>query len=296
MGAPTAVRVAAVQAAPVILDAEASVAKAVELIAEAADLGADLAVFPEAFVSFYPQRSWDDAGESGLWDRFYRSAVEVPGPLVDELVGACRRTGIHAVLGVNERDPARHGSVYDTMLVLGPHGVAQRHRKLMPTGYERYWYGFGRGDDLDVVPLPFARVGGLICWENRMPLARYAVYQGNPQIWVAPTADSSPGWHALMSTIAWESGAYVVAVRSFQPHAAFPSDFPSDLHPEDLQMDSAVFEPSQGAPITEPLHGQAGITIADCELAVGARQKRWFDVTGHYSREEVLLPRLVGAS
>jgi nitrilase len=135
------------------------------------------------------------------------------------------------------------------MVVVGPEGVVHhRHRKLMPTAYERFWYGFGRGDDLDVISLPFARVGALICWENRMPLARYAVYQRNPQIWVAPTAGSSAGWHALMSAIAWESGACVAAVRSFQPRSAFPPDFPGQLHPQDLQTDSAVFEPSQGSP------------------------------------------------
>ena len=296
MSATRVVRVAAVQAAPVVLDADASVAKAVDLLSQAAELGADLAVFPEAFVSFYPQRSWEDATDSGLWERFYQGAVEVPGPLVDQLVEGCKSNDICAVVGVNERDPARHGSVYNTMLVLSPYGLVQRHRKLMPTGHERLWYGFGSGDDLEVAQLPFGRVGGLICWENRMPLARYAVYQGNPQIWVAPTADSSPGWHAMMSAIAVESAAFVVAVRSFQPHAAFPTDFPGELQPEDFQMDSAVFEPSQGLPITEPLHDKEGIVVADCDLAVGLRQKRWFDVAGHYSREDVLLPRLMRAN
>lgn len=274
-----------------VLDAEATVSKAVGLIGAAAEQGAELAVFPECFVSLYPQRAWDNA-DPVLWERFYDSAVEVPGALVDQLVEACRSSKIHAVVGVNEREPDRSGSVYNTMLILGPEGVLHRHRKLMPTAQERLWHAFGAGDDLSVVSLPFARVGGLICWENRMPLARYAVYQGRPQIWVAPTADSSPGWHALMGAIAIESGAFVVAVRSFQPHSAFPPDFPAELHPEDLVMDSAVFEPSQGRPITEPLNHQEGIIIADCDLGVGMHQKRWFDVVGHYSREDVLLPRL----
>jgi nitrilase len=180
------------------------------------------------------------------------------------------------------------------MLILGPDGLLQKHRKLMPTGYERSWHAFGSGEDLGVVELPFGRVGGLICWENRMPVARYLVYREHPQIWVAPTADSSPGWHTLMGAIAVESGAFVVSVRSFQPHSAFPSDFPASLPNEDLQMDSAVFEPVHGRPITEPLHDKEGITVADIDLAVGARQKRWFDVAGHYSREDVLLPRLTG--
>jgi nitrilase len=287
------VRVAAVQASPVLLDAEATVTKAFGLLGEAAALGADLTVFSECFVSFYPQRQWGDADPS-LWERFYNSAVEVPGPLVDRLLEACRTHGVHAVIGVNEREPRRSGSVYNTMLILGPDGLLQKHRKLMPTGYERSWHAFGSGEDLGVVELPFGRVGGLICWENRMPVARYLVYREHPQIWVAPTADSSPGWHTLMGAIAVESGAFVVSVRSFQPHSAFPSDFPASLPKEDLQMDSAVFEPVHGRPITEPLHDKEGITVADIDLAVGARQKRWFDVAGHYSREDVLLPRLTG--
>jgi predicted amidohydrolase len=127
--------------------AEATVTKAVGLLGEAAALGADLAVFSECFVSFYPQRQWGDADPS-LWERFYDSAVEVPGPLVDPLLKACRAHGIHAVIGVNEREPQRSGSVYNTMLILGPDGLLQKHRKLMPTGYERSWHAFGSGEDL----------------------------------------------------------------------------------------------------------------------------------------------------
>lgn len=296
MPTPRTVRVAAVQAAPVILDADASVDKAVRLIGEAAALGAQLAVFPECFVSLYPQQLWDQswAMASSLWERFYASSVEVPGPLVDRLIEACRANDIHVVIGVNEREPARSGSVYNTMLTLGPAGLLLRHRKLMPTFQERAWHAFGSGDDLGVVAMPFARVGGLICWENRMPLARYAVYRDHPQIWVAPTADSSDGWHSLMGAIAVESGAFVVSVRSFQPLAAFPADFPVPLPVEDLKMDAAVFEPGNGHAITEPLHGQEGTVVADLDLAVGLREKRWFDVAGHYSREDVLLPLLAG--
>ncbi len=288
------VRVAAIQAAPVILDAEATVDKAVRLLGEAAGQGVQLAVFPECFVSIYPQAHWGDSTE--LWDRFYASSVEVPGPLVDRLIEACRAHGIHAVVGVNEREPARSGSVYNTMLILGPDGLLLRHRKLMPTYHERTWHAFGDADDLEVVATPFGRVGGLICWENRMPLARYAIYRGHPQIWVAPTADSGPGWHAMASAIAVESGAFVVTVRSFQPHSAFPSDFPVQLPEEDLLMDAGVFEPSGGRPIAGPLHNEEGMMIADCDLAVGAHEKRWFDVAGHYSREDVLLPRLARPS
>ena len=115
---------------------------------------------------------------------------------MDELAAACRSLGIHAVIGVNERESERPGTLYNAMLWLGPDGLLHKHRKLMPTQQERLFHGIGRGDDLRAVDTDCGRIGGLICWENRMPLARYAVYRQGPQIWVAPTADDSDGWIA----------------------------------------------------------------------------------------------------
>jgi nitrilase len=179
------------------------------------------------------------------------------------------------------------------MLILGPDGLLLRHRKLMPTYHERSWHAFGNASDLEVVATPFARIGGLICWENRMPLARYAVYRGHPQIWVAPTADGGDGWQSLMSAIAVESGAFVVMAMKFQPQSAYPADFPVPLPDEDELTGSAIFEPVEGHVIAGPLTGREGILVAECDLNIGAREKRWFDVVGHYGREEVLLPRLM---
>src|SRR4051794_31701040 len=201
------VRVAAIQATPEILDAEASIAKAARLLTEAADAGAELAVLPECFVSLYPSNAWAKAsasfgGSDELWERMWLSSLEVPGPLIDILADVCHAQGIHAVIGVNERELERPGTLYNTMVVLGPEGVLNKHRKLMPTQHERLFHGIGRGDDLRVVDTAAGRLGGLICWENRMPLARYAVYRQGPQIWVAPTADDSDGWIAHMRAIA----------------------------------------------------------------------------------------------
>ena len=146
------------------------------------------------------------------------------------LVAACARHDVHVAIGVNEREDERPGSLYNTLLVIGPDGVVLRHRKLMPTMHERVFHGVGAGDDLDVVELPgVGRVGGLICWENRMPLARWAVYEGGPQIWLAPNADDSDGWIASMRHIAIEAGAFVVSVPQYIPAAAFPADFPLPL-------------------------------------------------------------------
>ena len=216
------VRVAAIQATPEILDVEGSVAKAARLLGEAADAGAELAVLPECFLSLYPSNSWAKesasfGGSDELWERMWASSVDVPGPMIDELAAVCQARGIYAVIGVNERESERPGTLYNTMVMLGPEGLLHKHRKLMPTQHERLFHGIGPGDDLRVTDTPAGRVGGLICWENRMPLARYAVYRQGPQIWVAPTADDSDGWVAHMRAIAIESGAYVVAGAAVHP-------------------------------------------------------------------------------
>lgn len=295
---PSLVRVAAIQATPVILDAESCVAKAERLLAEAAGQGAQLAVFPETFIPLYPSNAWAGGASSfggwdEFWERLWESSVDVPGPLVDRLVEACRRHGLHCAIGVNERERERPGSIYNTLLVLGPHGVLARHRKLMPTMHERLFHGIGAGDDLTVVETPIGRIGGLICWENRMPLARYAVYRGGPQIWLAPTADDTDGWLASMRHIAIESGAFVVSAPQFIPAAAFPADFPVPL-PEGKAVlgrgGAAIIEPTSGDVIAGPLYDGEGIVVADCDLRACLHAKRWFDAVGHYSREDVLTP------
>jgi nitrilase len=287
------VRVAAIQATPAILDAEASVEKAVRLLEEAGARGAELAVLPETFVPLYPSNRWaHDAarfsGWDGLWERLWENAVDVPGPLVDELAAACERNGLHAVVGMNERDG---GTLYNTLAVLGPEGLLHKHRKLMPTQHERLFHGIGAGDDLRVVDTAAGRVGGLICWENRMPLARYALYRGSPQIWAAPTADDSDGWLASMRHIAIESGAFVVSVPQYIPGSAFPEDFPVPVERDTVygRGGAAIVEPSWGEVIAGPLYGEEGMLLADCDLRIGLHAKRWFDAVGHYGREDVLL-------
>jgi nitrilase len=291
------VRVAAVQATPVILDAEATVAKAVDLVGEAADGGARFVVLPECFVSLYPSGAWAAAaatwadGCDELWERMWASSVDVDGPLVDRLVKTCAERGVHLAIGVNEREDDRPGSLYSTLLVLGPEVLLHRHRKLMPTMHERVFYGVGAGDDLDVVDLPgVGRVGGLICWENRMPLARWAVYEGGPQIWLAPTADDSEGWLASMRHIALEAGAFVVSVPQYIPAAAFPADFPLPLpagEPVFGRGGACIVSPV-GDIIAGPLYDTEGVVTADCDLREALHAKRTFDVAGHYGRADVL--------
>lgn len=290
------VRVAAIQATPVLLDAQATVDKAIELAGRAADDGAQLVVFPECFVSAYPSGAWAKAaaGWSGaadaLWDRLWDSSVDVDGLEVAKLVALCSERQVHIAIGVNEREDHRPGSLYNTLLLLGPAGVLHRHRKLMPTHHERVFHGVGAGDDLAVTAIPgVGRVGGLICWENRMPLARWAVYEGGPQIWLAPTADDSDGWLATVRHIAIESGCYVVSVPQYIPRSAVPDDFP--LNVPDVEVlgagGAAIIDPD-GTVVAGPLRDAEGTLIADCDLRRGLHAKRYFDAVGHYSRRDVL--------
>jgi predicted amidohydrolase len=297
------VRVAAVQATPAILDAEASVEKAIALLRDAAGDGAELVVLPEAFVPLYPSGAWAKAAASfggfdELWERLWANSVEVPGPLVDEMASACRQHGAHLAIGVNEREIERPGTIYNTLLLIGPEGLLSKHRKLMPTHHERLFHGIGGGGDLDAVETPLGRIGGLICWENRMPLARYAVYRSGPQIWLAPTADDSDGWLASMRHIAIESGAYVVSAPQYIPRSAFPDDFPAELPDRAVfgRGGAAIIEPTAGEVIAGPLYDEEGIVAADCDLREGLHAKRWFDSVGHYSREDVLLGEIESAA
>jgi predicted amidohydrolase len=292
-----AVRVAAVQATPVVLDADATIDLAIDRLNDAADQGATMVVFPECFVSLYPSGAWAAAAATWsaacdeLWERMWASSVDLGGPQVGRLAAACADRGVHVAIGVNEREDDRPGSLYNTLVVMGPQGVVHRHRKLMPTMHERVFHGVGAGDDLAVVDLPgIGRVGGLICWENRMPLARWAVYQGGPQIWLAPTADDSDGWLASMRHIAMEAGAFVVSVPQYIPASAFPEDFPLPL-PDDVSVlgrgGACVVSPSGGV-IAGPLYDEEGIVVADCDLNATLHAKRYFDVVGHYGRSDVL--------
>ena len=294
------IRVAAVQATPVILDADATIDKAVDLIDDAADRGATLVVFPECYVSLYPSGAWAAPaatwaqGCDELWERMWASSVDVDGPLVDRLARTCANRGVVVAIGVNEREDTRPGSLYNTMLIVGAEGVLHRHRKLMPTMHERVFHGVGAGDDLDVVALPDGtRVGGLVCWENRMPLARWAVYQGGPQVWLALTADDSDGWIATVRHIAIEAGAFVVSVPQYIPATAFPADFPLPLPAgvETFGRGGACIVSPVGDVIAGPEYDAEATVVADCDLREALHAKRYFDAAGHYGRADVLAPR-----
>jgi nitrilase len=301
MTTPTSpVRVAVVQAASVIMDREATIAKSVKLISEAASGGAKLVVFPEAFVSAYPrglsfgvvvgQRS--DEGRR-LFARYLASAIEVPGPATEQLGAAAREAGIWVAIGVIERDRLA-GTLYCTLLYFGPDGtLLGKHRKLKPTAAERLVWGEGDGSTLPVVETPYGRMGGLICWENYMPLARTAMYAKGVELYLAPTADARDAWQSTIRHIALEGRCFVLACNQYVTKSMYPTDLGpealTDLEQQPEEMcrgGSAIISPL-GDYLAGPLFGQEGILYADLDLDAIAGAKFDFDPIGHYARPDV---------
>jgi nitrilase len=293
------VRVACVQAEPVVLDCARTLDKLTSLTAEAKGNGAQLVVFPETFVPAYPSSAWAkflagwaDPRAKAAFARLARESVEVPGPACDRLGEIAREHEVWLVTGVNERDPERPGTLYNALLYHAPDGsLALRHRKLVPTNHERLVWGQGDGGGLRALPTPLGRIGGLICWENYMPLARFALYESGVEIYVASTADDGDEWQATLVHLARESRAFVVSPCHFQRAAAYPEDF--ELRDELAGMDvigrggSAVLAPD-GSYLAGPLYGEEGILYADLDPRRLYEERQRFDPAGHYHRPDVL--------
>jgi len=284
--------IAAVQAAPVVLDREATIEKVGRLAKEAAASNAHLVVFPEAFVPSYPDWVWRTTPwADGEWyRRFADQSVDVPGPACDALGAVAREHSIYLAIGVNERDG---GTVYNTLLYFGPDGsLAAKHRKLMPTGGERLVWGQGDGSTLAVIDTDFGRLGGLICWENYMPLARAAMYAQGIDVYLAPTWDNSDVWVASMRHIAKEGRMYVVGVNSCIRGSDIPADIPgrADLYGGDddwASRGNTVIVDPYGEILAGPITEQEGILYAEIDTEAVRQSRRQFDVVGHYARPDV---------
>ena len=290
---PTTVRVAAVQAAPVFLDRDATIEKVAALTKEAAAEGADLVVFPEAFVPTSPDWVWRTKpwADSEWYGRLFDNSVEVPGPAADALGAGAREAGAWLCVGVNERDG---GTLYNSLLYFSPDGsLAGRHRKLMPTGAERLVWGYGDGSGLLVLDTPFGRVGGLTCWENYMPLARAALYAQGVDVLLAPTWDNSDMWVPTLRHIAKEGRIHVVGVTFCLRGSDVPRDLAgaAEMYGGDddwlARGNSAIVGPD-GDLLAGPLEEAEGIVMAELDVEGARRSKRYFDPVGHYARPEVL--------
>jgi len=293
------VTVACVQAEPVIFDREATLDKLDRLTAEAARAGASLVVFPETFIPVYPSSTWAkafagwaDPRAKAAFALLAREAVEVPGPAADRLGEIARENGVLLVTGVNELDPSRPGTLYNALLYHSADGrLLLHHRKLVPTNHERLVWGPGDGRGLRAIETPLGRVGGLICWENYMPLARFSLYESGVEIYIASTADDGDAWQATLVHIARESRAFVIAPSHFQRAASYPDDFPLRAELEGHEIlgrgGSAVLGPD-GAYLAGPLYDEEGILYAELDPARLYEERQRFDPAGHYHRPDVL--------
>jgi len=294
------VKVAVVQAGSVIMDKQGCIEKASKLLIEAGKNGAQLVVFPEAFIPCYPRGMGFGAvvGSRSLegrkdYQRYWDNAIQVPSADTDALGAAVKEAGVYCVIGVIEKDQdTSEGTVFCTALYFGPDGkLLGKHRKLKPTASERLIWGEGDGSTLKVIETPFGRVGSLICWENYMPLARAAMYAQGVQIYVAPTADSRDTWFATMRHIAIEGRCFVIGCNQYSSKSDYPEDIASsdefkDLPEEMCRGGSCVVNPL-GAFVVEPVIGKETIIYADLDLGQVAQGQFDFDVMGHYSRPDV---------
>lgn len=290
--------VACAQVEPVIFDRDATIEKVGRTTAEAAGEGARLVVFPEAVIPAYPSSIWAKAlagwAEDGAKEAFAllaREAVEVPGPAERRLGELAREQEVWLVTGVTERDPAHPGTLYNTLLFHSPDGeLALKHRKLVPTNHERLIHAQGDGGGLRALETPIGRIGGLICWENYMPLARFALYESGIELYVASTADDSEEWQSTLVHIARESRCFVIAPSHFQRARSYPDDFPLARLLEGVDVigrgGSAILAPD-GSYLAGPLWDEEGVLYAELDPARLDGERQRFDPTGHYHRPDV---------
>lgn len=291
------IRVAAVQAAPALLDLEASLDRLEQWARRAAAEGARIAAFGETWLTGYPAwldespgaALWGNAGAKAVWERLVTNAVEVGGSATRRIGALAKELSLALVVGVHERAGR---TLYNAQLHFGPDGtLAHRHRKLMPTYHERLVWGLGAGDDLKAVELAGARVGGLVCWEHWMPLARQAMHDAGEEIHVA-------GWPAVQDmhqvasrAYAFEGRCFVLAVGSLLRVRDLPPELPP--RPEKSQPDdflvrggSVIIAPN-GRLLAGPVWDEEALLVADCDLGEITRESLTLDVSGHYSRPDV---------
>jgi nitrilase len=294
------VKVAVIQAAPILFDREATVTKACQLIHEAAAQDAQFVLFPEAFIPAYPRGlsfgmvvgSRKPEGRD-LWQMYWDNAVEIPSPATEALSAAVREAEVYMAIGIIERDTKfSGGTLYCTLLYFGPDGeIIGKHQKLKPTGAERLIWGEGDGSTLTALSTELGKIGGLICWENYMPLARMSMYSKGVELYLAPTADSRETWQATLRHIACEGRCFVLGCNQFVTKDMYPTNLKE--HPELAEQPeimcrggSAIISPL-GEVIAGPLYDTEGILYADLDLGEIVRAKVDFDVVGHYSRPDV---------
>lgn len=304
---PEKVRVAVIQPRGYPFDTAGALDAVRRHTREAAAEGAELVLFPEAFLGGYPWGLRFGTAVGGrttegkeLFRRYFQAAITLPGPEAAALGDVAREAGVHLAVGVIERLPGLASTLYCTLAHFGPDGsLLGTHRKLKPTAAERLVWGEGDGSTLPVIQTPFGRVGGLICWENYMPLARMALYGKGVEIYLAPTADARDRWQATLRHIAVEGRCFVLGCNQFVRREHYPSWLLDDADigasvraeleafPELLSPGGSVVVAPDGEVLAGPLMGEEGVLLVDLDLRELARQRLEFDVIGHYARPDI---------
>lgn len=293
-------QVAVVQKSPVFLDRLKTIDLAVRSVAEAATRGAQLVIFTECFIPGYPAWIWrlrpgvDWGLSETLHQRLMNNAVNIAAGDLKPLCEAAQQYGVTIVCGIEEIDSdLSRATLYNSVVMISPEGaIINRHRKLMPTNPERMVWGFGDASGLRVVDTPAGRIGNLVCWENFMPLARYALYAQGIEVYIAPTYDSGEGWLGTLQHIAREGGCWVVGCGNLMHASDIPVDFPdkeqlySDADEWVNPGDSVIIAPG-GEIVAGPLRQESGILYYDIDVEKAHIARRALDVAGHYSRPDI---------
>lgn len=294
----TKYKVAVVQAAPILFDLGKTLDKTERLVNEAASKGAELILFPEAFISAYPRGlsfgtvvgSRQSHGRE-LWQRYWESSITERDQACVRLGQMAQKAKAFLVIGVNEKDEVA-GTLYCSMFYFGPDGqFLGKHRKVKPTAQERVIWGEDDGSTLSTFDTALGRIGGLICWENYMPLARMSMYQKGVQVYLAPTADNREGWQQTMRHIALEGRCFVLGCNQYVTKDMYPNDLPggTDLEnqPEVMANGGSIIVDPLGNILAEPLWGKEGILTAEINLDLIIQSKLDFDPIGHYHRPDI---------
>ncbi len=291
------ITLACVQATPAIMDKDKSLQKVLDWMENAADKGVDIILFPESFIPAYPAGM--DFGtvvgsrtEEGRrqFQLYWENSVEVPGKEITLLAEAASKYGMFLAIGVTERDLITK-TLYCTLLYFSPEGkLLGKHRKLKPTAAERIIWGEGDGSTLGSFNTELGKIGGLICWENYMPLARMAMYEQGVEIYLAPTADSRDTWQATMVHIALEGRCFVIGCNQYFSKSDYPEDLREKLakdRPEILSRGGSVIVSPLGKILAGPLFDEEGLLIAEVDLGDLIQARMDFDPAGHYNRPDV---------
>lgn len=294
------VKIAALQISPILFDREQSLDKAVSYIHKAGDEDVDIVLFPESFIPGYPRGLSfgylvGSRTEKGREDylRYYRNSVKVPGKITEKIGKAAKENEVYVIIGVTERGAQQNNyTLYCTLLYFGPSGkYLGKHQKLKPTGAERLIWGEGYSNSLITIKTPFGVMGGLICWENYMPLARMAMYKKGVTIYLAPTADARESWQTAIKHIGKEGRCFVISCNQFVTKDMYPKDLNYYYELEDKPNiicpgGSAIVNP-KGEYLIEPVFNKEKMLIATLDMDMIIKEKMDFDVNGHYNRPDL---------